>query len=174
MCWWFCYLGYALTMIACKLSIGYFLLRVTTEKIQRWTIYLAMFSTVISCGIFFFVTLFQCHPISYFWNKDQDGKCINPGVVIGLAALYSVFAVGSDLVFALLPGWIVWNLQLHKRTKYSLIPLLAMGCMYVLVIIQMKPIVLTTHIVLAQPSLLDSHTCICLESPIFSVSSRYP
>jgi hypothetical protein len=36
--------------------------------------------------------------------------------------------VGSDFVFAILPGFIVWNLQLHKKTKYSLIPLLAMGC----------------------------------------------
>ncbi|KAM0227674.1 hypothetical protein ACHAPO_011319 [Fusarium lateritium] len=128
MCWWFCYLWYCLAMITCKLSIGYFLLRVATEKVQKWIIHLAMFSTALSGIIFFFVTVFQCHPISYFWNREQDGTCINPTVVIALAVLYSVFAVGSDLVFAILPGFIVWNLQLHKRTKYSLIPLLAMGC----------------------------------------------
>ncbi|CCT66610.1 related to integral membrane protein PTH11 [Fusarium fujikuroi] len=162
MCWWFCYLGYALTMISCKLSIGYFLLRVTTEKIQRWTIYLAMFSTALSCGIFFFVTLFQCHPISYFWNKDQDGKCIDPGVVIGLAALYSVFAVGSDLVFALLPGWIVWNLQLHKRTKYSLIPLLAMGCIASAAVIARFPYL---HL-LGDPDFLWNTTDIAIWSTI--------
>lgn len=115
-------------MISCKLSIGYFLLRVTTEKLQRWIIYLAMFSTALSGAIFFFVTVFQCHPVSFFWDKDQDGTCISPNVVIGLATLYSVFAVGSDFVFALLPGFIVWNLQLHKKTKYLLIPLLGMGC----------------------------------------------
>ncbi|EKJ75421.1 hypothetical protein FPSE_04374 [Fusarium pseudograminearum CS3096] len=128
MCWWFCYLWYCLTMISCKLSIGYFLLRVTTEKVQKWIIYLAMFSTALSGIIFFFVTVFQCHPVSYFWNKEQDGTCINPTVVIALAVLYSVFAVGSDFIFAILPGFIVWKLQLHKKTKYSLIPLLAMGC----------------------------------------------
>ena len=64
MCWWFCYLWYCLTMISCKLSIGYFLLRVTTEKVQKWIIYLAMFSTALSGIIFFFVTVFQCHPVS--------------------------------------------------------------------------------------------------------------
>ncbi|KAF4500543.1 integral membrane PTH11 [Fusarium agapanthi] len=162
MCWWFCYLGYALTMISCKLSIGYFLLRVTTEKIQRWIIYLAMFLTALSCGIFFFVTLFQCHPISYFWNKDQDGKCIDPSVVIGLAALYSVFAVGSDLVFALLPGWIVWNLQLHKRTKYSLIPLLAMGCIASAAVIARLPYL---HL-LGKPDFLWNTTDIAIWSTI--------
>ncbi|KAF5667225.1 integral membrane protein PTH11 [Fusarium heterosporum] len=128
MCWWFCYLFYCLAMISCKLSIGYFLLRVTTNKLQRWTIYIAMFSTALSGAIFFFVTVFQCNPVSFFWNKDQEGRCVSPDIIIALAALYSVFAVISDLVFAVLPGIIVWNLQLHKKTKYSLIPLLAMGC----------------------------------------------
>lgn len=115
-------------MICCKLSIGYFLLRVTTNKLQRWTIYIAMFSTALSGAIFFFVTLFQCHPISFFWDKEEDGTCVKPDIIIALATLYSVFAVISDFIFALLPGIIVWNLQLHKKTKYSLIPLLAMGC----------------------------------------------
>ncbi|KAH6954686.1 hypothetical protein DER45DRAFT_314566 [Fusarium avenaceum] len=128
MSWWFCYLFYSLTMICCKLSIGYFLLRVSNNKLQRWTIYIAMFSTALSGAIFFFVTLFQCHPISFFWDKEQDGTCVKPDIIIALATLYSVFAVISDFIFALLPGIIVWNLQLHKKTKYSLIPLLAMGC----------------------------------------------
>ncbi|KAF4454067.1 hypothetical protein F53441_3352 [Fusarium austroafricanum] len=128
MCWWFCFLWYCLTMVSCKLSIGYFLLAVANSKPQRWIIYLAMFSTALSGIIFFFVTLFQCHPISFFWNKDQSGSCVDAGVIIGLATLYSVFAVLSDFVFALLPAFIIWNLQLHKRTKYALIPLLAMGC----------------------------------------------
>ncbi|UPK91751.1 hypothetical protein LCI18_002686 [Fusarium solani-melongenae] len=128
MCWWFCYLWYSLSMVSSKVSIGWFLLRVTTSKIHRWVIYLAMMSTTLSGILFFFVTLFQCSPMSYFWNEEQSGKCINVNVVIALATLYSVFAVISDFIFALLPGLIVWKLQLHKKTKLMLIPLLAMGC----------------------------------------------
>ncbi|KAF9761428.1 hypothetical protein IL306_003815 [Fusarium sp. DS 682] len=162
-CWWFCYLGYALTMIFCKLSIGFFLLRVTTEKLQKWIIYLAMFCTGLSGAIFFFVTLFQCHPISYFWNKDdQDGTCINPRVVIALAILYSVFGVLSDFIFALLPGWIIWNLQLHKRTKYSLIPLLAMGCVASAAVIARFPYL---HLI-AKPDFLWNTTDIAIWSTI--------
>ncbi|KAH7150212.1 hypothetical protein B0J13DRAFT_285537 [Dactylonectria estremocensis] len=126
--WWFCYLWYALAMISCKASIGFFLLRFTTVRLQRWAIYLAMMSTALSGGIFFFVSMFQCKPVSSFWNKEQDGSCVNVNVIIALATLYSVFAVISDFMFALLPGLIIWKLQLHKRTKLSLIPLLAMGC----------------------------------------------
>ncbi|KAM5355004.1 hypothetical protein ACJ41O_001650 [Fusarium nematophilum] len=128
MCWWFCYLWYALAMVLSKISIGWFLLRVTTSKVHRWIIYIAMLSTAMSGMVFFFVTLFQCRPIPYFWNKDLPGKCINPEVVIALATVYSVSSVISDFIFAILPGLIIWKLQLHQRTKILLIPLLAMGC----------------------------------------------
>ncbi|KAM0324679.1 hypothetical protein ACHAQA_008072 [Verticillium albo-atrum] len=90
-------------MTFCKISIGWFLLRVTNSKLHKWIIYTAMFYTI-------------------------DGKCVDIEVIIGLATLYSVFAVMSDLIFAILPGVIVWNLQLHRRTKILLFPLLAMGC----------------------------------------------
>lgn len=127
-CWWFCYLWYCLAMISSKISIGWFLLRVTTSKIHTYIIYVAMLSTAVSGIVFFFVTMFQCAPIPYFWNKSIDGTCVNIEVIIGLAILYSVFSVISDFIFAILPGVIVWNLQLHRRTKILLFPLLAMGC----------------------------------------------
>jgi hypothetical protein len=115
-------------MIASKISIGWFLLRVTTSKIHIWIIYIAMLSTALSGIVFFFVTMFQCAPIAFFWDKDLPGHCVDIEVIIGLAILYSVFSVISDFIFAILPGVIVWNLQLHQRTKMLLIPLLAMGC----------------------------------------------
>ncbi|KAF4783300.1 hypothetical protein HER10_EVM0008434 [Colletotrichum scovillei] len=127
-CWWFCYLFYSLSMIVSKMSIGFFLLRITTRRLHSWIIYMAMMFTVLAGVVFFFVTLFQCHPISFFWNKSQPGSCIDVNIVIALAYLYSAFSVISDLTFAILPAFLVWNLQLRKKTKFALIPLLIMGC----------------------------------------------
>ncbi|KAF6804786.1 integral membrane protein [Colletotrichum sojae] len=127
-CWFYCYLFYALSMITSKMSIAYFLLRIATRKIHIWIIYTAMLFTVLAGFVFFLVTLFQCMPVSYFWNKDLDGKCIDVNVVIALAYLYSAFSVISDLTFAILPGFLVWGLQLKRRAKLALIPLLVMGC----------------------------------------------
>ena len=90
-----------------------------------------MLVSVVAGGTFFFVTLFQCHPISFFWNKAQGGGCINDDIIIGLGYLYSSFAVITDFTFALLPAFLIAGLQLKRRTKIALIPLLAMGCMYV-------------------------------------------
>lgn len=115
-------------MIVSKMSIGFFLLRITTRRLHSWIIYMAMMFTVLAGVVFFFVTLFQCHPISFFWNKSQPGSCIDVNIVIALAYLYSAFSVISDLTFAILPAFLVWNLQLRKKTKFALIPLLIMGC----------------------------------------------
>lgn len=116
-------------MITSKVSIGWFLLRIAVKKLHSWIIYMAIFISVVAGGVFFFVTLFQCAPVSYFWNKRQSGTCINIEVIIGLAYLYSAFSVISDFTFAILPAFLVWNLQLKRRTKIALIPLLTMGCM---------------------------------------------
>ncbi|KAF2123136.1 hypothetical protein BDV96DRAFT_481277 [Lophiotrema nucula] len=127
--WWFCFLFYAVTMISSKLSIGFFMLRITVKKVHIWVIYAAMGISVLAGVTFFFVCLFQCHPVSYFWMEDESGgKCMDIKVIIGLAYLYSVFSVISDFTFAILPGFLIWDLQLRRTTKVVLIPLLAMGC----------------------------------------------
>ncbi|KXJ91809.1 hypothetical protein Micbo1qcDRAFT_57932 [Microdochium bolleyi] len=127
-CWWFCYLFYALTMITSKVSIGCFLIRLITTKIQRWIVYGAMGISVLAGAVFFVVTIFQCSPVSYFWFERQTGTCIPADVIIGLAILYSIFSCISDLTFAILPGFLVWSLKMKLRTKLALVPLLAMGC----------------------------------------------
>jgi hypothetical protein len=109
---------------------------------------------------FFFVTLFQCHPISYFWNKSQTGTCVNDDIIIGLGYLYSAFAIITDFTFALLPAVLVMNLQLKRRTKIALVPLLAMGCMYVLISFCSSESKLTVpvpawRLLLAYPTFLD-------------------
>ncbi|KAF4446994.1 hypothetical protein F53441_9420 [Fusarium austroafricanum] len=126
--WWWCYLWYCLTMIASKISIGYLLLRITTRKWDRWILYGVMAITVCTGVVFFFVTIFQCSPISYFWNTDQPGKCVPPEVIMALTYLYSVFSVISDFTCAILPMFLVFQLNMGKKTKLALIPIMAMAC----------------------------------------------
>jgi hypothetical protein len=97
--------------------------------LHTYIIYTAMAVSVIAGGTFFFVTLFQCNPITYFWDKAQNGTCVNDDIIIALGYLYSSFAIITDFTFALLPAFLIASLQLKRRTKVALIPLLAMGCM---------------------------------------------
>lgn len=132
--WFFCYLTYAAAMITVKLSIGCFLLRVTITRLHKWIIYISAAITCVSCLAFFFLALFQCSPISYFWTKNQDldgteGKCLNPTVLLAMAYLYSVMSVITDLSFALLPAWVVGQLNMGKKAKFAVVGLMGMGVM---------------------------------------------
>ncbi|KAH6673928.1 hypothetical protein F5X68DRAFT_270579 [Plectosphaerella plurivora] len=126
--WWFCYLWYCVTMIASKISIGYFLLRITVRKIDIWIIHGVMATTVLTGIVFFFVTLFQCKPVHYFWDKSGDGQCVPIDVIIALTYLYSVFSVICDFTFALLPVYLISKLNMDRKTKLALIPLVLMAC----------------------------------------------
>jgi hypothetical protein len=115
-------------MITSKVSIGLFLLRVAVKPVHKWIIYCAMAISVFTGGIFFFVTLFQCTPISYFWNKLESGYCVPIDVIIGLTFLYSACAIISDFTFAILPIFLIWGLNMPAKTRMMLIPVLGMAC----------------------------------------------
>lgn len=133
-------------MILSKISIGCFLLRISVRRLHSWIIYAAMFVSTFACTAFFFVTLFQCNPVRYFWAKAQeDGTCINNTVIIALGFVYSIFSIIADFTFALLPAFLVWNLQLKRRTKIALIPLLTMGCVASAAVIARLPFLTKLH-----------------------------
>jgi hypothetical protein len=115
-------------MITSKVSIGLFLLRVAVKRIHKWIIYCAMAISVFTGAVFFFVTVFQCTPISYFWNKQEAGYCVPIDVIIGLTFLYSACAIISDFTFAILPIFLVWGLNMPAKTRIMLIPVLGMAC----------------------------------------------
>ncbi|KAL3959507.1 hypothetical protein ACCO45_004624 [Purpureocillium lilacinum] len=128
MYWWFCYIFFSLTMITSKVSFAWFLLRITTTRAHSWIIYGASLCTIVAGGVFFFVTLFQCNPVSSYWDKDQGGHCLSMDIIMALAYLYSVFSVITDFTFAILPGFIIWHLKLKTRARVALIGLVVMGC----------------------------------------------
>jgi hypothetical protein len=116
-------------MIGAKLSIGIFLLRITVKPIHRWIIYTAMSLSVVTGLMFFFATLFQCAPISFFWDKNiTGGSCIDINIIIGLTFAYSAVSFVSDATFGILPIFLVWNLNMSKNSKLVLIPILSMAC----------------------------------------------
>lgn len=84
--------------------------------------------------IFFFLTMFQCSPVHYFWNRAQPnahGSCINKTPLVGVAYLYSVGAAITDLTIGLLPVALIWNLRMNRRTKIAIVIVLGIGCMFV-------------------------------------------
>ncbi|KKY15728.1 putative integral membrane [Diplodia seriata] len=129
--WWLCYAAYTSTMMLAKTSIGFFLLRVTIERVYIWIIYAAMTLTGITGVVFCFVTVLQCRPVSFFWTKAVDattGTCLDIDIIIALTYFYSAVSALCDFTFGLLPVVMLWNLNMSRSTKIAVAPILSMAC----------------------------------------------
>ncbi|ETS80652.1 hypothetical protein PFICI_08181 [Pestalotiopsis fici W106-1] len=129
--WYFAYLTYCTSMILVKSSIACFLLRLTPDRTHRIIIYIAWWLTVVCGIIFFFIAMFQCRPISFFWTRVADpasgGSCISIDTIVYVTYTYSAFSIITDFTFTILPIWMVWQLQMSLRTKIAIIPILGMA-----------------------------------------------
>jgi hypothetical protein len=67
--------------------------------------------------------------LSLLGNRNQPGYCVPIDVIIALTFLYSACAIISDFTFAILPIFLIWNLNMPAKTRVMLIPVLGMACM---------------------------------------------
>lgn len=132
--WWLCSLFYPLTIASCKLSFAFFWFRIIPRRaypVYSWIIYVAVFFSVVGGVVLFFVALFLCQPISYFWDKEQAGRCMSPDAAIFVAFVLSACNIATDFTFAILPVFVVWTLKLKRlkrRMKFATMFLILMGC----------------------------------------------
>jgi hypothetical protein len=129
--WWACEPLYVFTGMFLKASIAVFLLRLCVVEIQRYIIYAVVGLTQIYSVVFFFIFVFQCSPSSYFWTRFAPvpgvGYCIDASIPTNFFIGYSAIACLTDWTLALLPIFLVKNLQMNKQTKISVALILSVG-----------------------------------------------
>lgn len=117
--WFFCEIFYTLSTSLLKVAIGFFLLRITINPIHVWIIRLIMLASVVLGVAYCCVCLFQCHPISYWWdlNPNHHGTCISASFVADTTYVVSALNAVADWVFGTLPIFIVKDLQMKTSSK---------------------------------------------------------
>jgi hypothetical protein len=87
---------------------------------------------IISCCMFFLI-IFQCWPVGFFWGqfKGDSGTCLSADIVKNSVIGYSVINACADWTLGILPIFLVWNLTINLRTKISVAVILALGAVYV-------------------------------------------
>ncbi|OAR00329.1 hypothetical protein LLEC1_02059 [Akanthomyces lecanii] len=126
--WFLCYVFFGLTMMTAKLSFGWLLLRIVVIPQHKWVIYGTSLFVVLAGFAYFFVTMFQCQPVAHYWDDAIPGHCLAMHIYVSLGYLYSSISVATDLVFALLPAFIIWHLQIRTEIRWVLIFLMGLGC----------------------------------------------
>ncbi|KAK4114687.1 hypothetical protein N656DRAFT_705020 [Canariomyces notabilis] len=118
-----CLIGLCLT----KVSVGLFLLRLTPSQKFRYFVIGTIVFTVLSSTGNFLTVFFQCRPLALTWDSSVPGECIPPANLKFAAFFNSSVAVLTDVVFALLPIPILWNVQMNWRVKSAVAGILSLG-----------------------------------------------
>lgn len=131
--WFFCEIFYTLATSVLKVSIGYFLLRIARVPLHVWIIRAIMISSMAMGLAYCCVVLFQCKPISYWWdlNSDHTGTCLSPSIMTDTTYVISALNSVADWVFGVLPIFIVKDLQMKTSVKVVVATILGFAAMYV-------------------------------------------
>lgn len=126
-----CELIYTVSVAALKSSIALLLLRFTLQptprRIVKWTTMCYLIYSV----VFFVILNFQCLPIIGFWDSSRRDKCLPKALVLSAIYFHATISLVTDGIFALLPMYLVWNIQMSRRTKASICTVLGLGLTYV-------------------------------------------
>jgi hypothetical protein len=128
-----------IAILVLKLSISMLLLRLVIERIHRIIIWSTTIFCTVTSIIFVFSVIFQCWPVSDFWirNNSSTGTCVNEDVLAILVYLNATISLATDLIFTVLPIWIIWKLNLGVQNKICVSVVLCFGLMWVIFKVQM-------------------------------------
>lgn len=89
-----------------------------------------MVGTVIF-GVFYgLVVLLQCKPVDAWWTLERHG-CMDPIIIVNATYAASALNAVADWTFGTLPIFIVWGLNMNKRTKKIAVGVLSFAAMCV-------------------------------------------
>ncbi|GJC88176.1 hypothetical protein ColLi_11014 [Colletotrichum liriopes] len=129
---------YVLDMLFIKLSIGFFLLRLSNSKFYNWIIYVSSAIVTVWSLVIFFWNLFQCSPVEAQWDYAiPNSKCVSPDAVVAAAYSISVMTILSDWLYALLPIPMIWSVKMTKQAKATVIVILGLG-IFIATLIRLK------------------------------------
>ncbi|KAI9830325.1 MAG: hypothetical protein M1838_005815, partial [Thelocarpon superellum] len=68
--------------------------------------------------------IFVCTPISFYWNKEQDGTCINEYRLIMCGGALTLL---TDFLVLVMPMPLVWRLQVSRKQRVALSLIFMLG-----------------------------------------------
>ncbi|PYI11056.1 hypothetical protein BO78DRAFT_403607 [Aspergillus sclerotiicarbonarius CBS 121057] len=123
--------GYCSAIIPIKLSISWMLIRVAEgRKLYLYVQYVVIVVFVVMNIIALIFILINCIPIDAAWNSESlaNGGHCQPSYVLA-DVYYACTAVNilTDWVTAIMPVPLLWNVQLNRNTKISIVGLMGLG-----------------------------------------------
>lgn len=120
---------YVWAQLFLKVSVGILFLRLMPHRWERTLVVCVItFSIILYLG-FFNILLFQCGKPGVYLLKYLSKKCLPDHVAIALTYTQAAISLATDLIYALVPIFLTWNLHVNKRTKFSVFCILGLAAM---------------------------------------------
>ncbi|KAF2805519.1 uncharacterized protein BDZ99DRAFT_574442 [Mytilinidion resinicola] len=130
---------YATATPCLKASIGTLLLRFVRRKLYIYIIYVGIVVSIAGNLWTFLELIFFCTPPQHFWNPVVAGSCKAPSELARATLGQNSINFITDLVFGVLPAFVVSELQMNRNTKVSLAGILLVGnCVMVATAVRFK------------------------------------
>ncbi|KAI1764979.1 integral membrane protein [Hypoxylon sp. FL1150] len=111
-----------------RISYAFLLLRVVPPPRPRryflWAIISIQFVVDVGTVI---VSFLQCRPIEGFWNHRVEAECWTPYVQEYVGFVQSSICSAVDLILAIFPASLFWNLNMELKQKVSLSIIMGLG-----------------------------------------------
>jgi len=115
-------------MMFIKLSIAIFLLRIAVKRRYIWTLRISIAIVTIWSLAIFFYDVFQCTPVAAQWDFTiTPSKCISGDSFVSAAYSVSVMSILSDWMYAIMPIFMIWSVQMTAQKKFTVGVILSLG-----------------------------------------------
>jgi hypothetical protein len=115
---------YILVLTLIKVSLVIFYLEIFDSPQFKISAYIVMVYIIVTSLVSFLITIFVCKPVSFYWNRDIEGTCMDPQVI---AYACSACAIVQDLILLILPLVFIRNLQMMRYRKIGAVVMFSIG-----------------------------------------------
>ncbi|KUJ10401.1 uncharacterized protein LY89DRAFT_656175 [Mollisia scopiformis] len=111
-----------------KASVAAFLLRITIITWHKWVLYITLLSVSVICFLCALFDYIRCDPVDSIWNPTIVARCwMSADGFTTLSLVAGVISAAADFVLAILPWFILWNLQMKRREKNLIASSMSLG-----------------------------------------------
>ncbi|KAI9792879.1 MAG: hypothetical protein M1833_000991 [Piccolia ochrophora] len=115
------------TLMFTKISICFFLLRITIHKSLIRPLQATIVLLIVSNIVLTLVWILQCSPVDAAWNMFKIGSCFSNAQLQRIIISQAIISIISDFVLAAIPILILRRVQISFRSKVGLCSLMGLG-----------------------------------------------
>jgi hypothetical protein len=110
-----------------KTSFALTLLRLTAFSSIRYAIWAIIITLNLALTFNALLPFISCTPVESGWNPFIDGSCWDRNMILTYSIFAAAYSACMDFLLALIPSYLLWNIQLATKEKLAVIACMSLG-----------------------------------------------